>query len=74
MARWRSSSNWVVATDTGERCSCSAKEDIGLMGVAGRVEDSMMGSVVVREDGDEIEVADMVEVIDWIEEAGTKLG
>ena len=74
MAGWRSSSDWVVVMDTGGRCSCSAKGDIGLMGVAGWVEDSMMGSVVVREDGDEIEVADMVEVMDGIEEVGTKSG
>ena len=60
--------------DTGGRCSCSVKGDIGLMGVAGRVDDSMMGSVLVREDGNEIEVVDIVEVMDGMEGVGTKSG
>ena len=58
--------------DTGGRCSCSVKEDIGSMGVAGQVDDSMMGSVLVREDGDEIEVVDIVEVMDGMEGVGIK--
>ena len=60
--------------DTGGRCSCSVKGDIGLMGMAGRVDDSMMGSVLVREDGDKIEVVDIVEVMDGMEEVGIELG
>ena len=42
------------------------------MGVAGQVDDSMMGSVLVREDGDEIEVVDIVEVMDGMEGVGIK--
>ena len=64
----------MVATDIGGRCSCSVKEDIGSMGVAGRVDDLMMGSVSVREDGDKIEVADIVEVMDGMEGVGMKSG
>ena len=44
------------------------------MGVAGRVDDLMMGSVSVREDGDKIEVADIVEVMDGMEGVGMKSG
>ena len=55
---WESSSDWVVATDTEGRFS--------LMGEAGQVEDSMMGRVLVREDGNEIKVVD-IEVMDGIE-------
>ena len=44
------------------------------MGVAGRVDNSMIGRVLVREDGDEIEVMDIVEVIDGMEGVGIKLG
>ena len=73
-AEWGSSSDWVVVTDVGARYSCSVKGDIGSMGVAGQVDDSMMGRVSVREDGDEIEVVDIVEVIDGMEEVGIKLG
>ena len=58
----------------GGRYSCSVKEDIGSMGVAGRVDDSMTGRVLVREDGDEIEVVDIVEVIDRMEGVGIKSG
>ena len=64
----------MVATDIGGRCSCSVKGDIELMGVAGRMDDSMMGSVLVREDGDEIEVVDIVEVMDGMEGVGIKSG
>ena len=71
---WESSSDWIVATDTGERFSCSTKGDIGSMGEAGQVEDSMMERVLVREDGDEIEVVDIVEVMDGIEGVGMKSG
>ena len=44
------------------------------MGVAGWMDDSMMGSVSVREDGDKIEVVDIVEVMDRMERVGIKLG
>ena len=44
------------------------------MGVVGRVDDSMTGRVLVREDGDEIEVVDIVEVIDGMEGVGIKSG
>ena len=64
---WGSSSDWVVATDTGGRFSCLMKGDIGLTGEAGWVKDLMMGRVLVREDGDEIEVVDIVKVMDGIE-------
>ena len=60
--------------DTGGRCSCSVKGDIGLMGVAGWVEDSIMGSVLVRENGDKIEVMDIVAVMDGMEGVGMKSG
>ena len=55
---WESSSDWIVVTDIEGRFS--------LMGEAGQVEDSMMGRVLVREDGNEIKVVD-VEVMDGIE-------
>ena len=71
---WGSSSNWIVATDTGGRFSCSMKGDIGSMGEAGRMEDSMIGRVLVREDGDEIEVVDIVEVMDGMKGVGIKSG
>ena len=58
----------------GGRYSCSVKGDIGSMGVAGWVDNSMTGRVLVREDGDEIEVVDIVEVIDRIEGVGIKSG
>ena len=60
--------------DVGGRYSCSVKGDIGSMGVAGQVDDSMMGRMSVREDGDEIEVVDIVEVIDGMEGVGIKSG
>ena len=44
------------------------------MGEVGWVEDSMMGRVLVKEDGDEIEVVDIVEVMDGIEGVGMKSG
>ena len=71
---WESLPDWIVATDTGGRFSCLTKGDIGSMGEAGWVKDSMMGRVLVREDGDKIEVVDIVEVMDRIEGAGTKSG
>ena len=55
---WESLSDWIVVTDIEGRFS--------LMGEAGQVEDSMMGRVLVREDGNEIKVVD-VEVMDGIE-------
>ena len=70
---WESLSDWIVAMDTRGRFSCLMKGDIGLIGEAGRMKDSMMGRVLVREDGDEIEVVDIVEIMDGIEGVGTKL-
>ena len=58
----------------GGRYSCSVKGDIGSIGVVGQVDDSMRGRVLVREDGDEIEVVDIVEVIEGMEEVGIKSG
>ena len=71
---WGSSSDWVVVMDTGGRPYCLVKGDIGSMGEAGRVENLMMGSVLVREDRDEIEVVDIVEVMDGMEGVGIKSG
>ena len=56
------------------RYPSSVKGDIGSMGMAGQVDNSMMGRVLVREDGDEIKVVDIVEVIDGMERVGIKLG
>ena len=58
--------------DIGGRYSCSAKGDMGSMGVAGRVDDSMTGRVSAREDGDEMDVEDVVEVIDGMEGVGMR--
>ena len=71
---WRSLSDWIVAMDIGGKLACSVKGDIGLMGEAGWVEDSMMGSTLVREDRDEIEAVDMVKVMDGMEKVGIKSG
>ena len=60
--------------DIGRRCSCLVKGDIGSMGVAGWVDDLMMGNVLVREDGDEIEVVDIVEIMDRMGGVGIKSG
>ena len=58
--------------DVGGRYSCSVKGDMGSTGVTGRVDDSMTGRVSVREDGDEMDVEDMVEVIDGMEGVGVR--
>ena len=71
---WRSSSDWIVVMDMGGRFSCSMKGDIGSMGEAGWIEDLVIGRVLVRENGDEMEVVDIVEVMDRIEGVGTKSG
>ena len=44
------------------------------MDEAGWIEDSMMERVLVRENGDEIEVVDIVEVMDGTEGVRTKSG
>ena len=44
------------------------------MGEASWVKDLMMERVLVREDGDEMEVVDIVEVMDRIEGVGMKSG
>ena len=67
-----SSSDWVLEIDVEGRYSCSVRGDTGSIGVAARVEDSMRGRVLAREDGDEMEVVDIVEVIEGIEEVGMK--
>ena len=56
---WESSFDWIVVMDIEGRFL--------LMDEAGQVEDSMIGRVLVREDGNEIKVVD-VEVMDGIEE------
>ena len=58
--------------DVGGRYSCSIKGDVGSMGVAGRMDNSMTGRVSVREDGDKIEVVDIVKIIDGMEGVGIK--
>ena len=58
--------------DVGGRYSCSAKGDMGSTGMAGRVDDSMTGRVSAREDGDEMDVEDIVEVIDGMEGVGMR--
>ena len=63
-----------MATDIGGRFSCLTKGDIGSMDEAGWIEDSMMERVLVRENGDEIEVVDIVEVMDGTEGVRTKSG
>ena len=63
MEEWEKSSDWIVAMDMGGRFSCLTREDLGLIGEA-----------VVREDRDEIEVVDIVEVMDGIEKVGMKSG
>ena len=65
-------SDWVVATDMGGRFSCLMRGDMGSIGEVGWVEGLMIGRMSVREDGDEIEVVDIVEVMDGIEGVGTK--
>ena len=55
---WESSFDWIVVMDIEGRFL--------LMDEAGQVEDSMIGRVLVREDGNEIKVVD-VEVMDGIE-------
>ena len=44
------------------------------MGETGQVKDSMMGRVLVMEEGEEIEVVDIVVVIEGMEDVGTKSG
>ena len=58
--------------DTGGRISCSTRGDVGHIDEMGRVEGSMMGRVSVIEDGEEIDVVDIVEVIKGIEEVRMK--
>ena len=58
--------------DVGGRYSCSAKGDMGSTGVTGRVDDSMTGRVSAREDGNEMDMEDIVEVIDGMEGVGIR--
>ena len=50
------------------------KGDVGYIGETGWMEDLMMGRVLVKEDGEEIDVVNIVEVIEGIEEVGMKSG
>ena len=68
------SSDWVVVMDTGGRISCSTRGDMRYIGKTGQVDGSTMERVLVIEDGEEIDVVDMVEVIEGIEEVGMKSG
>ena len=74
VGEWGRSSNWMVVMDTGGRVSCSTRGDMGCMSETGQVEGSMMGRVSVMEDGEEIEVVDIVEVIEGIDEMRMKSG
>ena len=47
---------------------------MGYIGETGWMEDLMMGRVLVKEDGEEIDVVNIVEVIEGIEEVGMKSG
>ena len=47
---------------------------MGYIGETGRMEGLMMGRVLVKEDGEEIDVVNIVEVIEGIEEVGMKYG
>ena len=58
----------------GGRTSCMTREDMGSISEVDRVEGSMMGRISVRENRDEMEVVDIVEVINGIEGVGMKSG
>ena len=60
--------------DIGGRVSCSTRGDVGYVGKTGQVEGLMIGRVLVIEDGEEIEMVDIVEVIKGIEDVKTKSG
>ena len=68
------SSDWIVVMDMGGRVSCSTREDVGYIGETGRVEGLTMGRVSVIEDGEEIEVVNIVEMIEGIDEVRMKSG
>ena len=67
-------SDWVVVKDTGERISCSTRGDVKYISETGWVEGSIMGRVLVIEEGEEIDVVDIVEVIKGIEDVRMKSG
>ena len=60
--------------DTGGRISCSMRGNMGCMGETDQVEGSMMGRVLVIENGKAIEVVDIVEVIKGIDDVRMKSG
>ena len=60
--------------NTGGRFSCSTRGEVGYIGEVGQVEGSMMGRVLVTEDGEEMDVFDTEEVIEGMEEVGRKSG
>ena len=68
------SSDWIVAMDTGGRVSCSTREDMGFIGEMGWMEGLIMGRVSVIEEGEEIDMVDIVGVIKGIEDMGMKSG
>ena len=60
--------------DIEERVSRSTRGDVGCMKETGQMEGSMMGRVLVMEEGDEIEVDNIAVVIEGIEGMGIKSG
>ena len=60
--------------DTGGRTSCSTRGNVGSTSEVGWVEGSTMRRVSVRQDGDKMEVVDILEMIEGIEEVGMKSG
>ena len=60
--------------DMGGRTSCMTRGDMGSIGEVDQVEGLMMGRISVRENRDEMEVVDIVEVINRIEGVGMKSG
>ena len=64
----------MVAKDTGGRVICSMRGDVGCMGETGQVEGSMMGRILVMNEGEEIEVDDIAMIIEGIEDVEMKSG
>ena len=56
-------SNWMVVMDTGGRISCSTRGDVEYIGETGWMKGLTMGRVSVKEDGEEMNVVNIVEVI-----------
>ena len=64
----------MVAKDTRGRVICSMRGDVGCMGETGQVEGSMMGRILVMNEGEEIEVDDIAMIIEGIEDVEMKSG